>query len=109
MNAIFANDTALPGGTICQDGPTAIECMHQQVIQLRDAGNDRALPDAEAEALHLEMMDLADAIVDVPATSFKDMLLKFMAHTINGDHDTEACPRSDELWAEARAMIGGAA
>lgn len=108
MNAISANDTALPDAST-QGGPTAIERMHREVIRLRDAGNDNRLPDADAEALHMKMMDLADAVVDLPATSFKDMLLKFMAHTINGDHDTEACPRSEELWAEARGMIGGAA
>lgn len=52
------------------------------------------------------MMQSADDIVDLPAHNLSEVMLKFMGHTLDGDRETGDCPRSDELWAEARRLIG---
>lgn len=61
---------------------------------------------AGSDAAFDRMTDLAGGIVNIPARDLGDMMLKFMGHTMNGDHDTGECPGSDRLWAEARALVG---
>lgn len=52
---------------------------------------------------------MADDVLDAPSQSPMDFICKLMAQTFHGDHEISSCPRGDELWTEARAMIGGAA
>lgn len=50
----------------------------------------------------------ADAILDIPSRGAMDFVYKLMAYTFEGDHSVNDSARGSELWAEARALIGGA-
>lgn len=88
------------------EAETPIARMHREICRLRDRMNeDRTLDDDQLARICDDLFVLADAIVDMPASNLADMMLKFMGHTINGDHETGQCPGSGRLWAEARALI----
>lgn len=85
---------------------TPIARMHREIIRLRDIVNDEAVSDEVSDAAYEKMAALSNEIVDIPARDLGDMMLKFMGHTTDGDHETGECPYSDRLWAEARALVG---
>lgn len=67
------------------------------------------LSDEEGSACCFEVSQLADEVLDQPSTGPLDFVYKLMAQSFHGQHDIGACPRGDELWAEARALVGEAA
>lgn len=85
---------------------TPIAAMHRELTRLVAQMNDGSLPSAEGERLWRESVRIADGIVDLPSTGPMDFIFKMMAHTYNGEHDLGDCPRGEELWAEARALVG---
>ncbi|QRZ13743.1 hypothetical protein JWJ88_03505 [Paracoccus methylovorus] len=91
------------------DEETPIAAMYREIIRLREVACDRSLPEAEGDAACDQMMDLANDIVDLPARDADDFLRKVLGYTVNGDHEIGDGPKAAEIWAEARALIGGAA
>lgn len=67
------------------------------------------LTNTENDAWCMKVYALADDVLDQPSTGPLDFVYKLIAQTFDGDHDIGDCPRKEEIWAEARALIGGAA
>lgn len=93
---------------VAEESPIA--AMHREITALQTVlRGENDLTAADAERMCSRMMELADAIADLPARNADDMLRKIMGQTVNGDHDIGDGPNSEAIWAEARALIGGAA
>lgn len=84
---------------------TPIAAMHREIARLQTIANDRNVSSEVGDEACDRMMDLVDAILDLPATSADDMLRKIMGHTVNGDQEIGDGNRGGSLWAEARALI----
>lgn len=97
---------AVAPGAALAEAEASIASMYREIIRQRDIGNDPNVSDEMSDAALNRMAHLADAIVDLPARNLGEMMLKFLGHTINGDHGTDECPDSDRLWAEARSLLG---
>ncbi|WP_374327306.1 hypothetical protein [Paracoccus pantotrophus] len=52
---------------------------------------------------------MQDAILNIPAQDQRDFILKVMACTYFGEHGLPDHGERPDFWAEARALIGGAA
>lgn len=87
-------------------GDGRIAQMYREITRLNDFANDPARPDDEYEPAYQRMSAMVDEVIDIPARDLSEMMLKFMALTLNGAHGTGECPESDQLWAEARALVG---
>lgn len=104
---------ALPAAVVAGAVPAVAEespilSTYREIIRLRDACCV-AETDTEAGALCDQLFVLANDIVKIPARDLGEMMLKFLGHTVGGDHETGECPSSEQLWAEARALVGSAA
>lgn len=84
---------------------TPIAAMYREICRLRTIANDQGIDDAIGDAACGRMMELANAIADIPARDPEDMLRKIMGVTVNGDHDIGDGPNADAIWAEARALV----
>lgn len=98
------------GPVMAVEAKTPIALTYREIIRRRDAidAASSTLTDAEASEAVSAMMDLADNIVDMPTTGLMDFIYKLLGHTVNGDYGTSECPREDDLFAEARALVGKA-
>ncbi|WP_423212365.1 hypothetical protein [Paracoccus yeei] len=67
------------------------------------------ISDEEGDAWCSKVSKLADDVLDQPSTGPLDFVYKLMAQSFHGLHDIGACPRGDELWAEARTLVEEAA
>lgn len=93
-----------------QVGDSPIAALHREIVR-RNAflKADHGLSEDEFEAHNMETVALADQIADLPALNIDDMLRKIMGYCFNGDHDLRDGPRGKDIWAEACALVGGAA
>jgi len=78
-------------------------------IAWEKAAGDDGMSDEEGTAWCYKVYDLADDVLEQPSTGPLDFIYKLMAQSFHGQHDIGDCPRGEELWAEARALIGGVA
>lgn len=74
-------------------------------IDWEQTANADLLSDDEETAWCHRVYKLADDVLDQPSTGPLDFVYKLMAHTFYGDHEVGNCPRGEELWAEARALV----
>ncbi|MDF3856207.1 hypothetical protein VB636_22405 [Paracoccus sp. APAP_BH8] len=79
--------------------------LHQFVCTSASAG----MPDEEWNPLHDRVWDIADRIFATPAQTAQDFIAKVICHTVWGEHGLPDEGQNPSLWAEARALIGGAA
>lgn len=66
-------------------------------------------PDEVGNDWCLKVYHLADDVLDQPSTGPLDFVYKLIAQSFHDQHDIGDCPRGEEIWAEARALIGGVA
>lgn len=104
---VGASPAALAAVTVEE---SAIAAMLREITR-RSAALDanHGMSDSDFDAASNALMKLADAIIDIPARDADDMLRKIMGYTVNGAHDISDGPAAEKIWAEARALTGGAA
>lgn len=100
---------ALGAAPAASDGQTEVERLFEKLKVVR-AERDRGCPGLSAEeddALYYRVLDAEDDIMRAPSQSAKDMAIKMVVGHLEGEL---TCLDYDGLvWAEARALVGGAA
>lgn len=93
---------------IATAAPSLIAEMHRKITRAQELLNSpgNGLTDAQADMICDRMMEMANAIIDVPAENATDMLRKILGYTVNGDHDLGQGAEAAKIIAEARALIG---
>lgn len=92
---------AVPAVAVAAETPIA--AMHREITRLQAISSDRNVSPETADEACDRMMELANAIVDLPATTADDLLRKIMGYTVNGNHELDS--GSAQIWDEARALI----
>lgn len=85
---------------------TPIAAMHREIVRRHQHLNgDHGLTEEEFTAYNMATVDMANAIVDLPARNADDMLRKIMGYSINGDHTDLSTPGlAVKIWAEMQAL-----
>lgn len=86
---------------------TPIAAMHREIVRRQVFLNgDHGLTDEEFTAYNMATVEMANAIVDLPAQNADDMLRKILGYSINGDHpDLHGTEQASRIWAEMQAML----
>lgn len=104
--------TAIPAVTVVGTVPAAaaIETPVMRVYREWKAALEawetaNFLSEAEAGACCNAVFRLADKVLDQPSAGSMDFVYKLMAQSFFGAYDIGDCPRGQEIWAEARALV----
>jgi len=81
----------------------------EPLYQFVGASARNGMPEEEWNQLHNRVWDIADLIVATPAQTAQDFIAKVICNTVWGEHGLPDEGQNPSLWAEARALIGGAA
>lgn len=69
---------------------------------------DRDSSDENSDRWCAATFKLADEILGIPSEGPMDFIYKLMAYTFHGQHEIGDGSNGEKLWAEARALVGGA-
>ncbi|MFV0383371.1 hypothetical protein [Paracoccus sp. (in: a-proteobacteria)] len=106
-HALAAIPVVLAAPALVASAPqTPVAALFRDIARLRTAINDNALSDGQMGALYDLMMDQSARLAVEPARDCRDWTMKVMALTDSGQ--AWAAGLAPGIWAEARALIGGA-
>ena len=100
---------AVPAFAVAEETPVmrAYRAWEAENARVNAAGD---VDDDTFERMVNDRWEVEKRLAQVPAENVKDVILKIVAWTRFGECDLEADhPLLETLWAEARALIGGAA
>ena len=105
---------AVPAAALCIVDPAETSVM-RAYREWKAASDD--LKDPKWDLMSVEEQDrvcdrvskMQDVILNIPAQDQRDFILKVMAYTYFGEHGLPDHGERPDLWAEARALVGGAA
>ena len=86
---------------------TPIAAMHREIVRRQVFLNgDHGLTDEEFTAYNMATVDMANAIVALPAQNADDMMRKILGYSINGDHpDLHGTEQANRLWSEMQNLV----
>ncbi|NPD15801.1 hypothetical protein HOY34_11370 [Xinfangfangia sp. D13-10-4-6] len=70
------------------------------------ADMERDSSDENGDRWCMATFKLADDILDIPSEGPMDLIWKIMAYSYHGQHEIGDGARGEEIWAEARALVG---